>query len=314
MQLKIRLIIVICFCLALVGITAAFKIDEAHTPSGSTTIIVNDTGIGSDSSLDPAFLDTGSGTVVKKAAGVIPGLTARAYIVGDAKTGAMYLEHNSTKSLPVASMSKLVTAFVATDMMSPTTTITIASSTLAAPPDASNLQKDEQYSLDELLRPLLLSSSNVAAEAISLSMGNRARFMDMMSSYAWEVGMPSSFFADPSGVSSLNAASARDLLQLARYLVNYRPDILAITRIQEMTIATTTVHGSHIVTSTHPFVRDPRFIGGKTGRTTQAGETMMTILDMNGRSIVFVVLGSTFGSRENDTRILMKEFENKATH
>lgn len=260
---------------------------------------------------DGEFFDENRTPAPSKTTPAIPGLTAKAYLVGDTKTGEIYIERNSTKPLPVASMSKLVTAFVSTDLMSSSTMITIASSTLSAPPDSSNLLKDEDYELGELLKPLLLSSSNVAAEAISLSGGNRDRFMELMSSYAWEIGMPSSFFADPSGVSPLNAASGRDLFELAKYLVNYRPDILAITRIPELFLATTTDHGGHQVVSTHPFVRDPRFVGGKTGRTTQAGETMMTILNMNGREIVFVILRSDFGSRENDTRILIRELEKK---
>jgi D-alanyl-D-alanine carboxypeptidase len=301
-----------CICLALVGITAATQIGKTPAPQSGIGIDM-DTDSDSASALDPAFLETDGVQTTKKPINPIPGLTAHAYLVGDIKTGTIYVERNSSKSLPVASMSKLVTAFVATDMMGPTTTIRIASSTLSAPPDTSNLQANESYSLEEILHPLLLSSSNVAAEAISLSKGNRARFMEMMSSYAWEVGMPSSFFADPSGVSPQNAASAKDLFELAKYLVNYRPDILTITRTPEMTLATTTEHGGHLVTSTHPFVNDPRFIGGKTGRTTLAGETMMTILDINGQQIVFIILGSSFGARENDTRILIREFEKKVT-
>jgi D-alanyl-D-alanine endopeptidase (penicillin-binding protein 7) len=240
----------------------------------------------------------------------IPGLTASAYLVGDINTGQVYLEQNSNRVLPVASMSKLVTAFVATDMMDLGTVITISSSTLSAPPDYSNLRLDERFTLQEILQPLLLSSSNVAAEAIATT-SDRAKFMEMMSSYAWEIGMPKSFFADPSGISPHNAASARDLFELAKYLVVHRPDILAVTRTPEASIATTTEHGGHMIVSTHPFVRDPRFIGGKTGRTPEAGETMMTILNMNESPIVFIILGSDYGARENDTRILLKEFEKK---
>ncbi len=245
--------------------------------------------------------------IVEKPTG-IPGVTAQAYIVGNLKTGKIYLEKNSQKVLPVASMSKLVTAFVATDMFPATSTITITEKAMEAPSDWSNLMLDEHFTLEEILQPLLLSSSNIAAEAISMSK-DQIEFLDLMRGYAWEIGMPNSFFADPSGVSPKNVASAEDLLGLAKYLVYYRPDVLTITRTNSASIATTTEHGSHVFVSTHPFVNDSRFIGGKTGRTQEAGETMMTIMDISEQPVTFIILGSRYGARESDTRILLKKIE-----
>jgi D-alanyl-D-alanine carboxypeptidase len=148
----------------------------------------------------------------------------------------------------------------------------------------------------------------VAANAIaSTSKGDS--FMKLMSSISWEVGMPTAYFADPSGIDPDNHASARDMFALARYLYTFRPDILGITRTAHTFIATTTDHGSHIVDSTHPFVNDPRFIGGKTGRTPEAGETMLTMLNINNQPIVFIVLHSAIGERAQDTSILIDMFE-----
>jgi D-alanyl-D-alanine endopeptidase (penicillin-binding protein 7) len=263
--------------------------------------------------IDPAFIEEekknskpaseASPTAEKK----IIGVSAASYIIGDTANGDVYLEYNSKKVMPVASMSKLVTAFVATDVISSTTLIEITGDALKAPSDKSNLQQDEHYTRDEILYPLLLSSSNVAAEAISASIGDRPDFLEQMKGYSWEIGMPGSFFADPSGVSPRNAATAYDIFALAGYLMNYRPDILAITRNPKIEMATTTGHGYHLIESTHPFVNDPRFVGGKTGRTPEAGETMVTILNMSGRNVAFVVLGSK--DRENDTRTLIRVIE-----
>jgi D-alanyl-D-alanine carboxypeptidase len=119
--------------------------------------------------------------------------------------------------------------------------------------------------------------------------------------------MPKTYFADSFGVSSNNVATAEDIFALAQYLYRYRPDILTLTRNSSSTMATTTDHGSHIITSTHPFVNDSRFIGGKTGRTPAAGETMLTILRINERPIAFIVLGSGIGNRASDTRSLINK-------
>ena len=235
--------------------------------------------------------------------------SAHAYLVGNIKTGTIYIEHNSVVPLPVASMSKLITSIAAMDTIDSSIILKIADDISVIPTDGSNLKPGEQFTLDEILQPLLLDSSNVAAETIASSSNNRAQFMELMSSYAWEVGMPSSFFADPSGLSPRNIASARDMFALAQYLYKSRPEILAITRIAHTSLATTTEHGFHDIVSTHPFAGDSRFIGGKTGRTTAAGETMLTMLNINDQPIAFVVMGSDLGAREYDTRLLMKKLE-----
>jgi D-alanyl-D-alanine endopeptidase (penicillin-binding protein 7) len=162
--------------------------------------------------------------------------------------------------------------------------------------------------MHELLFPLLLNSSNVAAEALA-STTNRSHFLELMSGYAWEVGMPSTYFADPSGLDPRNAASARDFFALAQYLYSSRPEILSITRTPYVAVATTTDHGAHEFKSIHPFVTDPRFIGGKTGRTPQAGDTMLTIMNIENKPIAIIVLGSHYDGRAADTRILISRVE-----
>ena len=231
-------------------------------------------------------------------------ITAKAYLVGDVKTGIIYLERNSISPLPVASMSKLITAIVATDIFSPTTTVSITKLNMDVASDTSRIMLGETFTMHELLYPMLLNSSNVASEAIASS-SNRSDFLALMSSYSWEVGASTAFFADPSGLDSRNTASARDLFALAKYLYVNRPDILELTRTASTSVATTTEHGAHTFVSIHPFVTDSRFIGGKTGRTTQAGDTMMTILRLDDtHDIVCVVLGSMYNQRARETTIL----------
>lgn len=126
-----------------------------------------------------------------------------------------------------------------------------------------------------------------------------------MSSYAWEIGMPSTYFDDPTGLSPRNISSASDFFALARYLYKLRPDILAITKYPTYSLSTTTERGGHELQSTHPFVNDPNFIGGKTGRTPQARETMLTMMMVKNRPIAFIVLSSE--DRRSDTQYLINE-------
>ena len=116
-------------------------------------------------------------------------VTAAAYLVGDVSTGRVYLEKNSQTILPVASMSKLITAFAATDVLPLSTMITITEAEMNVASDTSRLSAGERFTVRELLYPLLLNSSNVAAEALA-STTDRLKFLGRMSSYAWEVSMP----------------------------------------------------------------------------------------------------------------------------
>jgi D-alanyl-D-alanine endopeptidase (penicillin-binding protein 7) len=209
--------------------------------------------------------------------------------------------------MPVASMSKLVTAMATIFSIPATTTITITDAETKYPPDGSNLQAGEKFEAGELLYPMLLDSSNIAAEALASST-DRIKFLEFMSSYSWEIGMPDTFFADPSGISPYNISDANDIFALAKYLYAYHEDILGITRTVHLAVGTTSDHGSHNFDSIHPFVKDSRFIGGKTGRTPEAGETMLTILDINGEPIAFIILGADIGYRKSDTEILIKKY------
>jgi len=234
-------------------------------------------------------------------------ITAYAYLVGNVATGQIYISSHINTVLPVASMSKLMTAIVATNIFSSTTLISITPTETDVASDTSNIRAGETFSFKDLLYPLLLNSSNIAAEAIASTSG-RTHFMDTMSNTAWEIGMPTAYFADPSGLDPHNHATAKDIFALARYVYTYRPDIFEITRTVHVSVATTTDHDAHDFTSIHPFVTDPRFIGGKTGRTDEAGETMLTVLRINDQSIAFIVLHSRFGARTSDTRLLIERF------
>lgn len=227
------------------------------------------------------------------------GIMAEAYVVGDLGTGKIYLEKNADEVLPFASMSKLITALVATNMYSADQPIPITEAEADTYPDTSGIHAGETYAASDILYPLLMCSSNIAANALA-STTDPQQFMKLMSSYAWEIGMPHAYFADPSGLSELNAGTARGFFAMAKYLYASRKDILAITRIASTSMATTTDHDAHDLVNIHPFAGDPRFLGGKTGHTTAAEDTMLTILKLRDRPIAFVVLHSP-GQRKEDT-------------
>ncbi len=333
-----QIIIVTLACVAFVGVLAGVKMQEQAVSQMQQIPGLPNADGGAPQSQAPVAVDssfyvppTGSAAPnapVKSAPAVIPvdTVSAEAYIVGDLATGEIYEKKNQLAVLPAASMSKLITAITATDMYASATTIEITPDEASVAPDGSRITAGESFTEKDMLYPLLLNSSNIAAEALASST-DRPAFLLLMSSYAWEVGMPGAFFADPSGLSPQNRGSAQGFFALAQYLYKSRPDILAITQIPRVSVATTTgyvplatttdfvaplasaaaSHGSHDFVSIHPFIDDPRFLGGKTGHTTAALDTMLTILKINGHPIAIVVLRSL--DRTKDTTILANRVE-----
>ena len=294
-------------CIGVVSVVVAFKYSQSLSAfqSGSLRSATTLEPLAPDSSFygltNGAKIATTSGSSSEST------VTAYAYLVGDVVTGKIYMEKNADTVFPVASMSKLITAITATDIYKSTKGVTVTQQETLVASDTSQLKGDETFTVKELLYPLLLNSSNVAAEALASST-DRAHFLELMSSYAWEIGMRKTFFADPSGISPQNMASTRDFFTLARDLYSSRPDILAITRTSSLYLATTTDHNSHNFVSIHPFVYDANFLGGKTGHTDEASDTMLTIMNMNGRPIAFIVLKSQ--GRAGDTRLLIDAYKN----
>ncbi|MEI8249321.1 MAG: serine hydrolase [Candidatus Taylorbacteria bacterium] len=311
MNVHRKIIITFTTCITIIGILAGIRTIQYSTDSSIHAPIVIPTSTENKQTTDqPAltyegsFVSTSTRTTSSAPTSVGPHISAKAYLVGDLITGKIYIEHDAHAVLPVASMSKLITAIAITDNVASSTRITIQPDNTNVATDTSMIGAGETFTVHELLYPLLLNSSNIVAEALASSTDRNA-FLELMKGYAWEVGASTAFFADPSGLNPLNSASAYDMFALAQYLYNSRPDILAITRIASTTIATTTDHGSHDFVSTHPFVLDPRFIGGKTGRTLEAHETMMTLLNIDSHPIAFIVLASDYGARARDTHILI---------
>ena len=324
-----RLVVIALLVLATVLVLADFKAIQSHRAADETALSPNTLSSSGQQLSSPGKTESdfysnasenalpssgtsGSVTAAPSVSPVSDIVTASAYVVGDVQTGKIYMEKNDTAVLPVASMSKLVTAIAATDTMTPTTTIEVTEPETEVYPDQSNLQPGEKFTVQELLYPLLLDSSNVAAEALASST-DRAHFLNLMNGYAWELGMTGAYFGDPSGLSPHNMASASDFFKLAEYLYLDRPDILAITRTVSTSVGTTTEHGAHVFASIQPFVKDPRFIGGKTGHTDEAADTMLTILNIGGKPIAIIVLHSISGDRTHDTELLASKVSTMLT-
>lgn len=243
-----------------------------------------------------------------------PYISAESYLVGNLETGEVYINFNSSSVFPIASVSKLYTALVVQHLMDSDKEIVITQPMLDAYGDAGRLVLDEKFTTEELLYPLLLESSNDAAEAYAQSFGYE-NFMEEMNAFAKEIGLEKTSFRDASGLSPFNISNAKDLFTLTQYLYSHEEDILKISRTVDFDMATTSDHQSHHFVNINPYSKNSSFIGGKTGRTDEAKESMISLFKQKigpqTYPIAIIILRSEFAEREIDTGKLLDMFVEK---
>jgi len=214
--------------------------------------------------------------------------TALSFLVFDVETHTEIASKDSTKVLPIASITKLLAAslFYSSAELDATTTITW--SDLKGDGEAGRLKPYEEYSYRSLLYPLLLESSNDAAEVLLRVAPN---LVDNMNAYAKQEGLTATAFVDTSGLSDKNVSTAYELFLLSRDLYPTYPHIFDITSL-----------GQFIGTQTgwlnnNPLVDEEGYKGGKHGFTYEANRTVIAYFDETlasgqTRTMGYIVLGS----------------------
>jgi serine-type D-Ala-D-Ala carboxypeptidase (penicillin-binding protein 5/6) len=243
------------------------------------------------------------------------------YINGDQKM--VLFEKDPLKKLPIASITKLVTALVAKTELPVDHPVVISSTALAEYEDAGRLKEGQRFTAHELLFPLLIESSNDAAAA--LAEGVKAKnpdttLVELMNNKAKEIGMLSTEFFNVTGLDAFagrNTSSSQDLVTLVQYIQKTNPDLLFITNTQSYRLVNRQNTYDEILTSTNASLTDSRIpfktIGGKTGETPKAKQTLLLVTESpkNKGYIVNVVLGST--NRHDDMAALTNWISNAYT-
>ncbi|MES2953037.1 MAG: L,D-transpeptidase family protein [Patescibacteria group bacterium] len=223
----------------------------------------------------------------------VPTISATSYLAADLKNNYVFLSRSQSDVRPIASLTKLMTALVATEYINLERTITVTSEMIVKT-SKPRLIPGTKLSTYDLLFPLLMESSNEAAVALAKMLGQNY-FVSLMNTKAKTLGMTHSVFVDPSGAGDGNISTTEDLFNLAKYLYANRKFILEVSDGR----VTNNAYGESAfpdVQNFNIFDRDPEFVGGKVGQTTAAKETIMSIFEIEiggeKRPIVFIALGS----------------------
>lgn len=256
------------------------------------------------------------GTQRVEAAGDKFGLQSRIAVVVDQDTGEVLVAKNADQKVPIASLTKLMTALVVIEArLSMDEVITINRDDLAtAKQSPSRLPVGAKLTRGQLLLLALMSSENRAAMAVTRGFpGGRGAFVARMNAKARELGMKSTRFSDPSGLSDLNISTARDLLRL----VNAADGDKLIRRYSTQLETTVRVRGAPL-----KFVNTNRLVRNasewdidvqKTGFTNAAGRCLVMRATTAKRRLSMVFLDS-YGTltRFADAARVRKHLERQA--
>ncbi len=223
----------------------------------------------------------------------IPGITSQAYLAADLRNNFVFLEKNSSKKMPIASITKLMTAIVSTEYINLDREVVISNS-MKATTSLPRLKTGQSISAYNLLFPLLEESSNEAAAALASFLG-KVRFVDLMNVKSISLGMNDTHFADTSGAHEDNVSTAEDLFALSKYLYNNRSFILKLSA-GKLTWSAYGTSEFQNLKNLNVFGNDPDFAGGKVGMSTAAKQTIVSIFNLKlkeeERPVVIIVLGS----------------------
>ncbi|NVJ94049.1 MAG: D-alanyl-D-alanine carboxypeptidase [Marivivens sp.] len=242
---------------------------------------------------------------------------ARAAYVYDMTTGTVLLEKNADTPLPPASMSKLMTLYLAFEAisdgrLSPDDELLVSEHAMSYQGSSMFLRSGERVRVEDLIRGVIILSGNDASAVLAENLspdGTEAGFARMMTSRAQDLGMMHSTFANSNGWPDPNQRmSVRDLGILAQHLITDFPTYYPIFAEEEFLFDGRVPSNSQ---NRNPILGLGLGADGmKTGHTQEAGYGLVGSAKQGDRRVVFVVTGldSAAARAEEGQRILNWSF------
>lgn len=254
-------------------------------------------------------------------------ITAGSAILMDIDTGTILYKKNINEKYYPASITKILTTLIAIENSSMDEVVTFSSDaiykTIYEVERSSSIWRDigEEMTMEECLYAVMLESANECAYAVAEHVGGTlTKFVKMMNEKAKELGATSSHFANPHGLpDEKHYLTANDMAIIARAAYQNETFRL-ICGTKRYTIPPTNKHSEPTYLTNHHKMLYPKdtaaylydyCMGGKTGYTSVAGNTLVTYAEKDGMNLVAVILNGTSPQYWNETRSLFEfGFEN----
>lgn len=241
-----------------------------------------------------------------------PQLSAKGYVLVDYYTGKVLVEHNAHEKLNPASLTKLMTSYVAGQEMkqgniSPDDQVTISQNAWARNfPDSSKMfiEVGTQVNMMDLYRGLIVQSGNDASVAIAEHVaGSERAFVELMNSWASKLSLNNTAFTNPHGLDSEGLyTTPYDIAQLAQAIIRDLPEIYPLYSETSFTYNGITQYNRNGLLRDRSMNVD----GMKTGFTDGAGYSLTTSATQGNMRLIAVVMGANSQKmRESDSKQLL---------
>ncbi len=214
-------------------------------------------------------------------------LSARAALIKDLRSGELLYVKDPNQKLPVASLTKLMTALVVVKNMPLDKVVGITFEDTETVPNTVKLVQGEKLKTLDLLQAMLIASANDAALALSRAVYNDPeKFVQEMNREAQRLGMSNTFFTNPVGFDDpFQYSTATDLAKLVEEFLSYG-ELQKIVGTRETVIVSLDGSLRHkLVTTNRLMLENPEIRGIKTGYTSEAKGNLI-ILDNHFYSII----------------------------
>lgn len=241
---------------------------------------------------------------------------AESGIVIDADTGTVLWGQNIHNQYFPASITKIMTALIVIEKCSLDETVTFSHNAVfnvEAGSSNAGINEGDQLSVKDCLYALLLKSANEAANALAEHVsGTTEAFAELMNERARELGCTNTHFANPSGLNNPeHYTSTYDMALIARAAFS-NPTFEEIDSTTYYKLPPNSINpeglaiypGHKMLKKSTPYYY-PGIIGGKTGYTTLAGNTLVTCAEKNGMRLIAVILKGSTPQYWTDTKNLL---------
>lgn len=293
---------------------------NSDSNGGQTTIISGGNGSGTTEGAAPSAGEAGtgaagtaSGQITIDASIAKPEIASEAGVLYDATTGQVLFGKEQDKALYPASTTKLMTALLAAEKLSLSDTVTYSASAtehLESGASNVNLVAGDKLSVEDSLYALLLKSACEVANGLAEKVaGSQEAFVSMMNARAKELGCKNTSFANPSGLNNENHHTSVYDMALITKAALANDAVRKIDQTLSYTLPASQKRGTLQILNGHKMLNPANsqyykgVIGGKTGYTSKAGNTLATAANLGGHELIAVVFNSKQKQYE-DTKAL----------
>jgi D-alanyl-D-alanine carboxypeptidase len=224
-----------------------------------------------------------------------PEVKGKSVLLYDLTTKKVLYSKNPKERVPMASLTKIMTAIIALENKRTDDRYVVSGADLVGE-DAMGLTQGEVLTLSELLYGLVLHSGNDAAETLANSYPTgRAGFIKAMNDKAKTLGLTNTNFTNPTGLEGDGEqyTTTYDLLVITKFALDNFPLFNKVASTFQYTIEETSGHKAYFLENeTNLLSSYPGVKGVKTGYTPEAGLCLVTYLDYGGHKIIGILLNS----------------------